>query len=41
MFSNIFYTAKAIIKGGKKYPEINGTVYFKDTKKRNYGYCTN
>lgn len=26
------YNAKAIIKGGKNYPEINGTVYFKETK---------
>ena len=29
MFSNIFYDAKAIIKGGKEYPKINGMVYFK------------
>ena len=32
MLSNIFYDAKAIIKGGKKYPKINGTVYFNETK---------
>ena len=32
MFTNIFTTAKAIIKGGKKYPKINGTVTFKGTK---------
>ncbi len=32
MFSNIFYDAKAIIKGGKDYPKINGIVYFKETK---------
>lgn len=32
MFSNIFYDAKAIIKGGKEYPKINGIVYFKETK---------
>lgn len=32
MLSNIFYDAKAIIKGGNKYPKINGTVTFKETK---------
>ena len=32
MFSNIFNTAKAHIKGGKKYPKIDGTVTFKETK---------
>ncbi len=32
MFSNIFNTAKANIKGGKKYPKINGVVTFKETK---------
>ncbi len=32
MFTNIFYNAKAIIKGGKKYPKINGIVTFKETK---------
>lgn len=32
MFSNIFNTAKAHIKGGRKYPMINGTVTFKETK---------
>lgn len=32
MLSNIFYNAKAIVKGGKEYPKINGTVYFKETK---------
>ncbi len=32
MLSNIFYTAKAIIKGGRKYSKINGTVYFRETK---------
>ena len=32
MLSNIFYDAKAIIRGGKKYPKINGTVYFNETK---------
>ena len=32
MFSNIFNTAKAHIKGGKKYPEIDGTVTFRETK---------
>lgn len=33
MFPNIFKTAKAIIKGGKQYPKINGIVEFKETKK--------
>ena len=32
MFTNIFNTAKANIKGGKKYPKIDGTVTFKETK---------
>ena len=32
MLSNIFYNAKAHIKGGKKYPNIDGIVTFKETK---------
>ena len=32
MFTNIFNSAKAHIKGGKKYPKINGIVTFKETK---------
>lgn len=32
MFTNIFNSAKAHIRGGKKYPKINGTVTFKETK---------
>lgn len=32
MFSNIFKTAKAHVKGGKQYPDIDGIVYFKETK---------
>ncbi len=32
MFTNIFNTAKAHIKGGKKYPKIDGAVTFKETK---------
>lgn len=32
MLKPIFYNAKAIIKGGKEYPKISGTVYFKETK---------
>lgn len=32
MFTNIFYDAKANIKGGKKYPNINGIVTFKETR---------
>ena len=32
MLSNIFSNARAIIKGGKEYPKINGTVYFRETK---------
>ena len=32
MFTNIFNNAKAIIKGGKKYPKINGIVTFRETK---------
>ncbi len=32
MFTNIFNNAKAIIKGGKKYPKVNGIVTFRETK---------
>lgn len=32
MLSNIFYNAKAIMKGSHKYPKIDGIVYFKETK---------
>lgn len=32
MFTNIFNSAKAYIKGGKKYPKIDGIVTFKETK---------
>lgn len=32
MFTDIFNNAKANIKGGKKYPKINGIVTFKETK---------
>lgn len=32
MYEPIFYNAKADIKGGKKYPNINGEVFFKETK---------
>lgn len=32
MFTNIFNSAKAHIKGGKKYPKIDGIVTFKETK---------
>ncbi|MDO5556888.1 MAG: superoxide dismutase family protein [Clostridia bacterium] len=32
MLTNILYDAKADIKGGKDFPKINGTVYFKQTK---------
>ena len=32
MFSNMFKTAKAHIKGSTKYPKINGIVTFKETK---------
>lgn len=32
MLKPIFYQAKAIIKGGKEYPKINGTIYFRETK---------
>ena len=32
MFLNVFNTAKAHIKGGKKFPEINGIVTFKEIK---------
>lgn len=32
MLSNIFYDAKAHIKGGKLYPKINGFVTFNETK---------
>ena len=31
MFSNIFKTAKAHIKGSTKYPKIDGIVTFKET----------
>lgn len=33
MFSNIFYDAKANIKGSSKYPNINGIVTFKEILK--------
>ena len=32
MFSSIFYTAIAHIKGSSKYPNINGFVYFNKVK---------
>lgn len=32
MLPYIFSNAKAIIKGGRKYPKIDGIVYFKETK---------
>ena len=32
MYEPIFYNVKADIKGGKKYPNINGEVFFKETK---------
>lgn len=32
MFDNIFNSAKAHIKGGKKYPQIDGIIAFKETK---------
>lgn len=32
MYEPIFYSAKADIKGGKKYPNINGEVFFKETQ---------
>ncbi len=32
MFLNIFYSAKAHIKGGKSFPHINGIVTFKEAK---------
>ena len=32
MFINIFNSAKAHIKGGRKYPKIDGIVTFKETK---------
>jgi len=32
MFPYIFHTAKAHIKGGKQYPQIDGMVYFTQTK---------
>lgn len=32
MFTNIFNIAKANIKGGKKYPKINGAVTFREAK---------
>ncbi len=31
MILNIFHNAKAIIKGGKEYPKIAGTVYFNES----------
>lgn len=31
MILNIFRNAKAIIKGGKEYPKITGTVYFRES----------
>ena len=33
MFQYIFQSAKAEIKGGHNFPNINGTVYFRQTKK--------
>lgn len=33
MLLSVFKNAKANIKGGKQYPNINGVVYFKETKK--------
>ena len=32
MYEPIFYNAKANIKGGKKYPNINGEVFFEEIK---------
>lgn len=32
MFLNIFKGAVAHIKGGKEFPNINGSVYFKEVK---------
>lgn len=32
MFTNIFNSAKAHIKGGKNYPQIDGIVTFRETK---------
>ncbi len=32
MLTNIFNSAKAHIKGGRKYPGIDGTVYFREVK---------
>lgn len=32
MFSFVFNTAKAIIRGGNGFPEINGIVHFKETQ---------
>lgn len=32
MYEPIFYNAKANIRGGKKYPNINGEIFFKETK---------
>lgn len=32
MFSSIFYTARAHIKGSSQYPDINGFVYFNKVK---------
>lgn len=33
MFKYIFNNAKAIIRGGKEFPNITGTVYFRETKR--------
>lgn len=32
MFSNIFYNARANIRGSKEFPKINGIVTFRETK---------
>ena len=32
MFLNVFNTAKAHIKGGKKFPKIDGIITFKEVK---------
>ena len=34
MLSNFLYDAKADIKGSTIYPDIKGSVYFKQTKNR-------
>lgn len=41
MFTNIFSQAKAHIKGGKNYPNLDGSVTFKETRKRCFSYCQN